>query len=46
MLETTFSPLSFGKFHENPFSRSREWLSGIFVMDGKKQKKTNRKKHL
>jgi len=46
-LETTFSPLSFGKFHENPFSHSRERLSGIFLTDGKskkKQKTENRKK--
>jgi len=37
-LETTFSPLLFGKFHENPFSRSRERVSGIFLTDGKKKK--------
>jgi len=44
-LETTLSPLSFGKkFHENPFSRSRERLSGIFVTDGKKIKKKQTKK--
>jgi len=44
-LETTFSPLSFGKsfIHENQFSRSRERLSSIFVTDGKKQKKTGKK---
>jgi len=42
-MQTTFSPLSFGKFHENPFSRSRERLSGIFVANGKKQKAKNKK---
>jgi len=49
MLETTFSPLSFGKkIHKNPFSRSRERLSGIFVTDGEKQQKTekNREKNI
>jgi len=30
-------------FHENPFSRFRERLSGIFVADGKKRKKTYEK---
>jgi len=44
-MQTPFSPLSFGKFHENPFSRSRERLSGIFVADGKKTEK-KQKKHL
>ena len=29
--QTPFSPVSFGKFHENPFSRSRERLSRIFL---------------
>jgi len=31
-METPFSPLSFGKFHENPFSRSRERLSHIYAL--------------
>jgi len=43
-MQTPFSPLSFGKFHENPFSRSRERLSGIFVANEKGKKK--QKKHL
>jgi len=44
-LETTFFPaIVWLKFHENPFSRSRQRLSGIFVTDGEKQKKE--KKHL
>ena len=46
-LETTFSPLSFVKsFKKNPFSRSRERLSGILWQTEKKQKKNrkNRKK--
>jgi len=37
-MQTPFSPLSFGKFYENPFSRSQERLSGIFVANGKKEK--------
>jgi len=42
-MQTPFTPLSFGKkFHENPFSRSRERLSGIFVADGKKAKKNKK----
>jgi len=44
-MQTPFSLLSFGKFHENPFSRSRERLSGIFVVDGKTEKKTKNKKN-
>jgi len=44
-MQTPFYPLSFGKkFHENPFSRFQERLSGIFVADGKKQKKTKKNK--
>jgi len=31
-------------FHENPFSRSRERLPGIFVADGKSKKKQKTKK--
>jgi len=42
-MQIPFSPLSFGKFHENPFSRSRERLSGIFVANGKKTKKSKKK---
>jgi len=45
-MQTTCSPLSFGKFHENPFSRSRERLSHIFggrKKNKKKQKKTSAK---
>jgi len=45
-MQTPFSPLSFGKFHENPFSRSRERLSGIFVANGKKNKKKTSVKHI
>jgi len=41
-MQTPFSPLSFGKFHENPFSRSREGLFGIFVANGKGKKKTKK----
>jgi len=46
-MQTPFSPLSFGKNFmkiENPFSRSRERLYGIFVADGKKQKTTKKQK--
>jgi len=46
-IQTTFPPYRLVKVYENPFSRYRERLSGIFVMGGKKTKKTkNRKKHL
>ena len=39
-MQTTFSPLSFGKsFMKNPFSRSRERLSGIFWRTKKTKKK-------
>ena len=41
-LETPFSPYRLVKFHENPFSRSRERLSHIF--DGRKKNKTKNKK--
>jgi len=45
-MQTTFSPLSFGKsFMKNLFSRSRQRLSGIFVANGKKTGK-KQKKHL
>jgi len=30
-------------FHENPFSRSRERLSGIFVANGKSKKQKTKK---
>jgi len=39
-----FPPYRLVKFHENPFSCSRERLSGIFVADGKKTKKQKTKK--
>jgi len=34
------------KFHENPFSRSRELLSGIFVANRKSKKQKNKKKNI
>jgi len=49
-MQIPFSPLSFGKsVIKNPFSRSRERLSGIFVANGKSKKtksKKKQKKHL
>jgi len=43
-LETPFSPVSFGKLHDNPFSRSRERLSHILWRTKKKTEKKQRKK--
>ena len=38
-VETPFSPLSFEKFHENPFSCSREWLSHIYALSWRTEKR-------
>jgi len=42
-LETTFSPVSFGKFHENPFSRPENGCL-FFLWRTEKQKKTKKEK--
>jgi len=44
-MQTAFFRLSFAK-NKNPFSRSRERLSGIFVKNGKNKKQKKTKKHL
>jgi len=39
-----FPPIVWKKFHENPFSRSREWLSHILWRTEKKQNRKKQKK--